>query len=333
MLKVSNQFWGIHEEDFETVQLTDLNYDTQLEVFKFLSIKDLVQMSRVSRKFSNASIHTILKSKIVSIRSTFKMSDQIASEIQNIYFGRCMYLSSSANISNLRSLVKLTNLRHLDLNFRSKVANKVGVIMKFTRLRKLNIRCNHLSSEDIKKISTLTELRMLDISHNDAGFEGTKELAGLTNLHTLGISNNNVGSKEAEFISKLPKLHTLKIAMNELGPEGAGFIATLTRLRELDICDNNLGPEGVSKLTELTCLHTLGISDNDVGPRDIRKCHFPNVRVLVVGNYGCCCSDWSTAYEKNSDYRVLYTHRRFFVHENEKEFIKLTGFHVMYRWW
>ncbi|MFN7094992.1 MAG: hypothetical protein ACK4M7_06480, partial [Burkholderiales bacterium] len=105
--------------------------------------------------------------------------------------------------SDLRPLLKLIRLTHLNLSGNQITAIGAKYIAPFTNLVNLNISNNKLGHKGTIPIGELIKLNILDIRFNGLEAEGVKPLVNLPELIMLNVQGNNLGNMGAWYIAEI----------------------------------------------------------------------------------------------------------------------------------
>ncbi|MCL1823482.1 MAG: leucine-rich repeat domain-containing protein [Oscillospiraceae bacterium] len=117
--------------------------------------------------------------------------------------------------ADLADIVKLKNLKHLDLRMNDIV--NISALSALTKLETLDLGGNEIA--DLKPLAILTSLTVLDLRINNiANLSGLEKLINLTELN---LSTNDI--QDASLLFGLPYLETLYLNGNlfEEGSQGS----------------------------------------------------------------------------------------------------------------
>ncbi|NRA46685.1 MAG: leucine-rich repeat domain-containing protein [Oligoflexales bacterium] len=156
-------------------------------------------------------------------------------------------------ISDVRPLSGLTNLRHLDLS--SNRIRDLQPLAALKRLSTLSLRGNR-TSLDLRPLSSLVNLQSLDLCW--LGNHGVAPLLKLEKLRSLGIS----GSSKLKSLSRL-SLEKLEISNGHLNQGFLRPIAIMVSLKSLKIWvgSSRSQPADISSLYALRNLENLEFRD------------------------------------------------------------------------
>lgn len=165
-----------------------------------------------------------------------------------------LYLSNRniGEISNIKGLVSLTNIKELYLN--NSNITKISNLEHLINLEHLELSMNNI--KDIEGLDSIVNLKVLNLSQNK--IQKISGLDSLVNLRTLNIGQNFI--KKIEGLDKLVNLDQLTLIENEITQ--IQNLGRLKHLKTLNLDYNRIFK--ISKLYKLTALKTLGLSGNRI---------------------------------------------------------------------
>ena len=134
---------------------------------------------------------------------------------------------------DLRNLVRLNNLRDLNLD-RSSIADEGMVYLRsMPRLMSLHLSRTKIGDGGLHFLAGLRRLEVLDLSTTRINGGGLEYLKGLTRLQVLDLRGTKITDAGLEQIKGLTRLQELALSGTKITDAGLEHLKGLTRLRAL----------------------------------------------------------------------------------------------------
>jgi Ran GTPase-activating protein (RanGAP) involved in mRNA processing and transport len=275
-----------------------LPLDVLEKVFNWLSIHNVIMMTKVSRQFHYMSgFKSINLSDTLNLRvikSTYKLRIwlQMRNEV-NMQIRKLNIAGNHLDFSELKLILKMMpKLKKLDLSRNKIITNSIYTIapelIKLTKLEAINLSCNNICINGLAilapVVSELTCLTELNLARNAIGMSSISTLEPalikLTRLRSLNLDAMPIGIVEYEmpmrtidlsFFTKLTHLRELNLSFNLIGSISISTLnfLYLTKLKSLDISWNYIRGSGAITITptisRLTKLTKLNLACNNIG--------------------------------------------------------------------
>lgn len=185
--------------------------------------------------------------------SQFEQKEAIFNALNKILEIRDLNLTRNTDITNLKPINRLRNLRTLNVSYTQ--IQDIYPVRNLTKLHKLD--CSFTSINSLEPLIYSMELTTLDLSNSSV--HSIKPLANLTNLKILDISNTTIDNLESSIdMLALEDLKMRNTLIKDLTP-----LSRLSKLNYLDISDNEQ-IESLIALGQLKQLKALYCSNTNI---------------------------------------------------------------------
>ncbi|KAL6842035.1 hypothetical protein ACP4OV_028014 [Aristida adscensionis] len=140
---------------------------------------------------------------------------------------------------NGRHIVKLRDLKILDLGHNNLIGTIPDSIRQLRRLEELHLDYNNMTGEIPSAVGNCTGLRVINLRGNNLGGEILKvNFSALPNLETLDLMSNNFTGKIPESIYSCSNLTTLQLSSNKFYGKVSPRIGNLKALTFISLANN-----------------------------------------------------------------------------------------------
>ncbi|XP_052176128.1 receptor-like protein 13 [Diospyros lotus] len=160
------------------------------------------------------------------------------------------FMGISIDWNNFKSLLKLINLKVLDLSYNLFNDTILDFVGKISSLRSLSLANNYMETSidlnSFKRPSKLINLKVLDLSYNFFNCTIWEFVGEILSLRSLSLANNyNTGTSidlnNFKRLSKLINLEVLDLSYNQLNNTILEFVGEISSLRSLSLAYNDMG--------------------------------------------------------------------------------------------
>ncbi|CAN5353707.1 hypothetical protein BH10CYA1_BH10CYA1_17490 [soil metagenome] len=176
--------------------------------------------------------------------------------------------NSTVSDGALYGLVKLQQLKSLNLSHTNISNRAILPMLKLKSLTKLELRRTKLSSAALEKLCALGNLRELSLDDTDTNDGALLAFSNLPNLSTLDLRNTKISDKGLEYLQNSKSLTSLALSGSNISNRGLASIAKL-QLTNLDLWDTKVSAGGIDNLRSCKKLSRLCISKTPLSERDL----------------------------------------------------------------
>lgn len=247
----------------KAIMLETANYDYDYETGKrydfagniiWKTSNDIIDFKEIEKYLDSGEINEYIKfkekEKLVS-NNDYIWWENLSIEIKTHLKDR-IYEHITEDIPTLEFLIKLKNIKSINLNSINAKISDIEFISFFKNLKELN--CSNMEIKNLNALSELTHLESLDCSNNY--IESIEPLKNLINLNSLNCNNNVI--KDIEGLRNLTKLQYLSLNNNNIS--NINSLENLVKLEKLDVSFNKI--LCVGSLSKLTNLYYLNLENN-----------------------------------------------------------------------
>ena len=144
--------------------------------------------------------------------------------------------SSWVTDTDLRKLVQLTNLTHLDLSLTRITDQGMQDLKNLPGIVDLNLRyAEYVTDEGLAAIKGWKKLKRLNVHGTKISDTSLEHISGITSLESLNIGSAMVTDVGLERLTSLPNLKELTMGGNKLGDAGLQALRQMPGLTYLDL--------------------------------------------------------------------------------------------------
>jgi len=166
---------------------------------------------------------------------------------------------TNANDDDLRVILKLKNLRSLDVSWMRKLKGKAFGDVRNSSLQRLKCAGTRLSQVGLSAIAEIPTLRYLDLAWTSTSSRILQSLRFSKRLEVLNLRSSEANDRIVKYLLEMRDLKTINLAFTRISERSGDSLSACSSLQELILAGTEISDDSIIALKALPSLQILNL--------------------------------------------------------------------------